>query len=275
MTNNVMLNQAAKGNKFKVSKFYVDLIGAAKSSYATSIWHKFIVPKHRFIFWQIINEQLLTRDLLSKFLPITSALCVVCENAMESHNHLFIDCIFTKKVIACVESWAGVLSWPKYFSELQQRCFPAKPDFAEQSFNWKGFPDKKVSDFIKQCEKYFGENTLKKIDFTINGGELVVGETSGVEGYNLEHPDFPPPTSDAPLAESEDRICPVAYDWFAGRMSVFDGMESLLPLSVKSTIVSRSSLRGFAPIMVATKALMYLDHEEFGFFFCDTPQKRH
>ncbi|KAM6548127.1 hypothetical protein CsatB_019803 [Cannabis sativa] len=135
MTNNVMLDQAAKGNKFKVSKFYVDLIGPAKSSYATSIWHRFIVPKHRFIFWQIMNEQLLTRDLLSKFLPITSALCTVCEDAMESHNHLFIDCIFTKKVIAGVENWAGILSWPKSFSELQQRCFPTKPDFAEQVLN--------------------------------------------------------------------------------------------------------------------------------------------
>ncbi|KAF4355775.1 hypothetical protein F8388_019174 [Cannabis sativa] len=82
-----------------------------------------------------MNEQLLTRDLLSKFLPITSALCTVCEDAMESHNHLFIDCIFTKKVIAGVENWAGILSWPKSFSELQQRCFPTKPDFAEQVLN--------------------------------------------------------------------------------------------------------------------------------------------
>ncbi|KAF4373410.1 hypothetical protein G4B88_011679 [Cannabis sativa] len=86
-----MLNQATKGNKFKVSRFYIELIGAAKTSYAATVWHKFIVPKHKFIFWQIINEQLLTQDLLSRFLPIPSKLWPVSEDASETHNIVVLD----------------------------------------------------------------------------------------------------------------------------------------------------------------------------------------
>uniref|UniRef100_A0A803NHN7 Reverse transcriptase zinc-binding domain-containing protein n=1 Tax=Cannabis sativa TaxID=3483 RepID=A0A803NHN7_CANSA len=130
VTNIGMLNQATKGNKFKVSRFYIELIGAAKTSYAATVWHKFIVPKHKFIFWQIINEQLLTQDLLSRFLPIPSELWAVCEDASETHSHLFMDCIFTRKLIDWVKNWAGNLSWPKSISDLQERLFPAKPDLA-------------------------------------------------------------------------------------------------------------------------------------------------
>ncbi|KAF4394782.1 hypothetical protein F8388_015688 [Cannabis sativa] len=74
--------------------------------------------EHRFIFWQIINEHLLTRDHLSSFMTIPSDLCVVCESDLETHNHLFVDCIYTRKLVDSVETWAGCLSWPKSLREL-------------------------------------------------------------------------------------------------------------------------------------------------------------
>ncbi|KAF4391814.1 hypothetical protein F8388_017409 [Cannabis sativa] len=134
-TNSSMLNQAAKGSKFKVNKFYNELIGAAKTPYAATVWHKLIVPEHRFIFRQIFNEQLLTRDLLSRFLPLPSGLCMVCEDAPETHSHLFMECIFTKKLIDLVESWSGNLNWPDNLSELHQRTLPAKADLASMIMN--------------------------------------------------------------------------------------------------------------------------------------------
>ncbi|KAF4346630.1 hypothetical protein G4B88_030128 [Cannabis sativa] len=114
-------------------RFYIELIGAANIDYAATVWHNFIIPKHRFIFLKIINEQLLNRDHLSRIL--TSDLCVVCENALESHNHLFVDSIYTRKFVDSVENWAGCLSWPKCFRELQERKCPAKPDLDELVLN--------------------------------------------------------------------------------------------------------------------------------------------
>uniref|UniRef100_A0A803QK37 Uncharacterized protein n=1 Tax=Cannabis sativa TaxID=3483 RepID=A0A803QK37_CANSA len=42
-------------------------------------------------------------------------------------------------------------------------------------------------------------------NFTLNGGESVVKGVIGVEGSNLEHPNFPPFVVDALVAESEDK----------------------------------------------------------------------
>uniref|UniRef100_A0A803NW52 DUF4283 domain-containing protein n=1 Tax=Cannabis sativa TaxID=3483 RepID=A0A803NW52_CANSA len=115
-------------------RFYDEMLGVAKVPYATNVWHKLIVPKHRFIYWQVINEHLLTRDILSRFLPIASDLCVVCDMDPESHNHIFIDCIFAKKLIKRVEGWSGVLNWPSCLREFHQ-IKHAKTDLAAAVLN--------------------------------------------------------------------------------------------------------------------------------------------
>ncbi|XP_062094273.1 uncharacterized protein LOC133800332 [Humulus lupulus] len=81
--------------KFKVKTFYLSLITASEDQYASAIWHRLFVPKHRFISWQAINEHLLTRDKLGKFLDLASYLCPVCDSVTESHQHLFFYCTFT------------------------------------------------------------------------------------------------------------------------------------------------------------------------------------
>ncbi|KAM6568819.1 hypothetical protein CsatB_016804 [Cannabis sativa] len=135
VTNANMVNQAVKGNKFKVNRFYNELIEADRTPYTATVWHKYIVPKHRFMFWQIINENLLTRDHLSRFFPIHSGLCLVCDDAPESHNHLFFECIFTRNLIVFVEKWAGHMHWPKNISELHDRVLPAKANLASKIMN--------------------------------------------------------------------------------------------------------------------------------------------
>ncbi|KAF4396323.1 hypothetical protein G4B88_019123 [Cannabis sativa] len=58
-----------------------------KVDYASASWDKLIVPKHKFIFWQILNSQLLTRDYLNRIIAIQSVLCPVCEAEVETHDH--------------------------------------------------------------------------------------------------------------------------------------------------------------------------------------------
>ncbi|KAF4368197.1 hypothetical protein F8388_022830 [Cannabis sativa] len=63
-----------------------------------------------------------------------------------------------------------------------------------------------LRDHVKALkEQCFGEEALQKIDFTLNGGELVVEEAARVERYNPEHPDFPPSTVVVLVVESEDK----------------------------------------------------------------------
>ncbi|XP_062080606.1 uncharacterized protein LOC133785378 [Humulus lupulus] len=106
------LQQAVKGGKVSIKHVYSSLISATSVGYADTVWNKLIVPKHRFFYWQIFNRQLLTRDHLSRFLTLTSALCPVCESDLETHSHLFMECIFSRKVFEEIGKWLGYFHWP-------------------------------------------------------------------------------------------------------------------------------------------------------------------
>ncbi|KAF4394513.1 hypothetical protein F8388_020338 [Cannabis sativa] len=92
-----------------------------KVQYSRGIWDNLLLPKHRFVYWQIINTQLLTRDFLSKFLPLQSTLCLLCDSEEESHEHVFYRCIFTKQVQQEVNSWLGNYSWLSSNNDLSYR----------------------------------------------------------------------------------------------------------------------------------------------------------
>uniref|UniRef100_A0A803PLK1 Reverse transcriptase domain-containing protein n=1 Tax=Cannabis sativa TaxID=3483 RepID=A0A803PLK1_CANSA len=100
---------AVKGNKLRAKRYYDLLVEVDKVDYARAVWDKLIVPKHRFLFWQIGNTQLLTKDFLSQIMTISSALCPVCEVELETHEHLFFTCCFAKQVV--VETSLGLESF--------------------------------------------------------------------------------------------------------------------------------------------------------------------
>ncbi|XP_062100450.1 uncharacterized protein LOC133806354 [Humulus lupulus] len=129
------LRQAVKGGKFRIKHFYTTLISAQTVGFADTVWNKIIVPKHRFIYSQIFNNQLLTRDHLSRFLPLTYALCLVCDSEIELHSHLFMECIFSRKVFEEIGSLLGYLHWPKSYEELHLWCLEAVRDLKNQIVN--------------------------------------------------------------------------------------------------------------------------------------------
>ncbi|KAF4388532.1 hypothetical protein F8388_012509 [Cannabis sativa] len=119
-TNEQILQQAVKKGKFRAKLFYSNLLTVPRVDYARNVWHRLIMPKHRFIYWQVCNNHLLTRDNLRKLMSIDSNLCPVCENEIETHNYLFVDCLYTKRLAAATNSWFGNFQWPKDISELQK-----------------------------------------------------------------------------------------------------------------------------------------------------------
>ncbi|XP_062119109.1 uncharacterized protein LOC133832841 [Humulus lupulus] len=99
------------------------------------VWNKLIMAKHRFIYWQFFNSQFLTRDHLSRFISIISSLCPVCDLALESHSHLFLDCLFSRRLFGEISSWLGIFKWPSSQVELQEWCFSATRDLKHQILN--------------------------------------------------------------------------------------------------------------------------------------------
>ncbi|KAF4389931.1 hypothetical protein G4B88_003414 [Cannabis sativa] len=131
----ISILRAEKGVKFHAKLFYNLQVEAQEVKYSRAIWNKLIIPKHRFILWQACNVQLLTRDHLSKFLIIPSILCPVCENDIETHTHLFFDCVFPRKTFVEIGKWLGVVDWPKEAEQIQQWCTRGPLDFKNRVIN--------------------------------------------------------------------------------------------------------------------------------------------
>ena len=113
-----LLMKAVHNNKLKVSALYNLILNREKVPYASVIWCKLSVPKHRFILWQTSLQHLLTRDnLLKRNIMLPNDLCPICELHQESHDHLFFKCPFSQRLRQKVTDWLGNGGWPIQFGE--------------------------------------------------------------------------------------------------------------------------------------------------------------
>ncbi|KAJ9535832.1 hypothetical protein OSB04_un001013 [Centaurea solstitialis] len=76
-------------------------------------WHKLIwfsqgVPRHAFILWLAINERLRTLDRLMNWKVKEEAVCVLCGIGVESHSHIFVECVYSLEVWNCLEGVSGI-----------------------------------------------------------------------------------------------------------------------------------------------------------------------
>lgn len=69
------------------------------------VWKNFIPPKYSFIAWLALRNRLRTRDRL--FSMETSGLCPLCNQGMESADHLFFRCTFSLQVWNKIRDWSG------------------------------------------------------------------------------------------------------------------------------------------------------------------------
>ncbi|KAL4289532.1 hypothetical protein GQ457_14G001790 [Hibiscus cannabinus] len=65
--------------------------------------HHFHIPKHSIVAWMAILNRLPTRDRLSSFGMQVETGCVLCGREQETRDHIFFDCVFSRKV------WLGIL----------------------------------------------------------------------------------------------------------------------------------------------------------------------
>jgi hypothetical protein len=62
------------------------------------VWDQVAIPKVNFFFWTLMHNKLLTKDNLEKRNIVGPHRCALCNNNLESAQHLFMDCIFAKEV---------------------------------------------------------------------------------------------------------------------------------------------------------------------------------
>ncbi|XP_062093654.1 uncharacterized protein LOC133799673 [Humulus lupulus] len=103
--------------RFQPSKLYNCSLNQQPVGYYPAVWSKLTLPKHRFLLWQMINAQLLTRDnLIRLHIQVPNLMCPVCGSYFESHPHLFFDCCLSKQVLNIMFHWLGFIAWPSEFT---------------------------------------------------------------------------------------------------------------------------------------------------------------
>ncbi|XP_060972599.1 uncharacterized protein LOC133038454 [Cannabis sativa] len=134
-TSDYQLTLAVKSGKFSATRFYNQQLTENRVDFAGWVWDRLVIPKHRFVYWQLLNSLLLTRDKLVRIMPIHDIRCPVCELKEESHDHVLFDCLFAKHVINHIWSWLGQVTWPTSISDLCDRCFLARHDIQNRMIN--------------------------------------------------------------------------------------------------------------------------------------------
>ncbi|XP_074289322.1 uncharacterized protein LOC141614477 [Silene latifolia] len=96
--------------------------------WSKKVWDPWNIPKQPFIGWLIQRKALNTRVKLAQFGVCLFDRCLLCENAAESHEHLFKDCVYSSRVIAGVEHWLHLtLNGRVGYSQIQiKTCMMAK-----------------------------------------------------------------------------------------------------------------------------------------------------
>ncbi|XP_062080078.1 uncharacterized protein LOC133784822 [Humulus lupulus] len=83
------IQAAGSFGRFQLSKLYNFALNQQLVGYYSAVWCKLTLPTHRFLLWQVVNEQLLTRDNLLKL-------------------HI--------QVLQILFNWFGFIAWPSDFT---------------------------------------------------------------------------------------------------------------------------------------------------------------
>ena len=74
------------------------------------LWKTKAFPKALVITWRILLDRIPTRqNLVVRGIMVNSPLCVLCNQSVETTQHLFLDCIFAYRVWMLCYTWIGVM----------------------------------------------------------------------------------------------------------------------------------------------------------------------
>ncbi|XP_074297205.1 uncharacterized protein LOC141627905 [Silene latifolia] len=68
------------------------------------IWNAWVIPKHQFMGWLVAHGALNTNDKLVQHGMEVDDKCYLCGQSEECLNHLFLDCLYSKKVIHSLQN---------------------------------------------------------------------------------------------------------------------------------------------------------------------------
>lgn len=79
------------------------------------VWHQLAIPKCSFTLWLALKDRLLTKERMHRFGMHTDLSCMLCNNAIESNEHLFSSCTYTVEVMTD-QSFPFTMNWMSYLN---------------------------------------------------------------------------------------------------------------------------------------------------------------
>ncbi|XP_074277740.1 uncharacterized protein LOC141601363 [Silene latifolia] len=94
---------------YTIQKGYQWLLGPrSKKDWVPMVWNRVCLPKHNFSTWIYVQQRFLTQDRLQKFGVVTDGECYLCGVQLETHSHLFFECVFSMQCLLHLQNWLQV-----------------------------------------------------------------------------------------------------------------------------------------------------------------------
>ncbi|GJY12210.1 RNA-directed DNA polymerase, eukaryota, reverse transcriptase zinc-binding domain protein [Tanacetum coccineum] len=101
----VWRSRSGKESNFSVKQVYDDLKGSGEEvTWATIVWFSQNIPKHSFIVWMEILNKLTTQDKVKNWRSYDMMACPLCNQDIDSHQHLFFQCQYANQFWAKAKS---------------------------------------------------------------------------------------------------------------------------------------------------------------------------
>nr|GEX43738.1 hypothetical protein [Tanacetum cinerariifolium] len=108
-------------SNFSVNNVWNDLrVCSDTVPWVKIVWCSQCIPMHAFMVWLAIHGRLRTQDLMVKWEKYGDMRCVFCKNVLDSHDHLFFECEFSKKVWDCLKCMVIMDDAPDCWSEIKE-----------------------------------------------------------------------------------------------------------------------------------------------------------
>ena len=84
---------------YSIKENYMFIKGThEKQFWASMVWARFSIPKHKFILWHAVQDRLKTKKRLQKMKIVIDSYCLICGKVNETSDHLFFNCEFNMNV---------------------------------------------------------------------------------------------------------------------------------------------------------------------------------
>ncbi|GJU35720.1 RNA-directed DNA polymerase, eukaryota, reverse transcriptase zinc-binding domain protein, partial [Tanacetum coccineum] len=84
------------------------------------VWFSQCIPRHAFMVWLAFHGRLKTQDLMGVWEKKDDMRCVFCKNVPDSHDHLFFECSFSRRIWDCLKCMVRMDHAPYGWSQIKE-----------------------------------------------------------------------------------------------------------------------------------------------------------